>query len=174
MNGWGRNGMRTEWNIPIHEKEWNNAICRTWMHLEVILLSEVSQKETNITWYHLYKDFPVAQTVKNLLAVQETRVWSLGQEDPLEKGMAIQCSILAWRIPWTEEPGRLQSMGSQRVGHDWSDFSTQAHAGSSCPWYIVICLWRMPWCWWLKNTGDFPLYGSSRNTLAFLWGLEIW
>ena len=53
--------------------------------------------------------------VKNLPAIQETQVRSLGQEDPLEKGMAAHSSILAWRIPWTEEPGRLQSMGSQRV-----------------------------------------------------------
>ena len=51
--------------------------------------------------------------------MQETWVQSLGQEDPLEKEMATHSSILAWRIPWTEEPGGLQSMGSQRVGHDW-------------------------------------------------------
>ena len=63
--------------------------------------------------------FPVAQMVKNLPATQETQVQSLGQEDPLEKGMAVHSSILAWRIPWTEEPGRLQSVGSQRVRHDW-------------------------------------------------------
>ena len=56
--------------------------------------------------------------VKNLPAMQETQVRSLGQEDPLEKGMATHSSILAWRIPWTEKPGRLQSIGSQRVGHD--------------------------------------------------------
>ena len=56
--------------------------------------------------------------VKNLPAMQETGVQSQGQEDLLEKGMATHCSILAWGIPWTEEPGRLQSMGSQRVGHD--------------------------------------------------------
>ena len=55
--------------------------------------------------------------VKNLPAMQETQVRSLGEEDPLEKGTAIQSSILAWRIPRTEEPGGLQSMGSQRVGH---------------------------------------------------------
>ena len=60
----------------------------------------------------------VAQMIKNLPAVQDTWVRSLGQEDPLEKGMAIHSSILAWRIPWTEEPSGLQSMGSQRVGHD--------------------------------------------------------
>ena len=60
----------------------------------------------------------VAQSVRNLPAVQETRVQSLGGEDPLEKEMANHSSILAWKISWTEEPGRLQSMGSQRVGHD--------------------------------------------------------
>jgi len=56
--------------------------------------------------------------VKNLPSVQETRVHSLGQEDPLEKGMASHSSILAWRIPWAEEPGGVQSVGLQRVGHD--------------------------------------------------------
>ena len=60
----------------------------------------------------------MAQTVKNLPAMQEMQVRSLGQEDPLEKRMATLSSILAWRIPWTEKPGRLQSMGLQRVGHD--------------------------------------------------------
>ena len=56
--------------------------------------------------------------VKHLPAMRETRVLSLGQEDPLEKEMATHSSILAWKIPWTEEPGRLQSMGWQRVRHE--------------------------------------------------------
>ena len=60
----------------------------------------------------------VAQMEKSLPAVWETWVQSLGWEDPLEKEMATHSSILAWRMPWTEEPGGLQSMGSQRVGHD--------------------------------------------------------
>ena len=60
----------------------------------------------------------MAQTVKRLPAMLETRVRSLGQEDLLEKEMAIHSSTIAWEIPWTEEPGRLQSMGSQRVRHD--------------------------------------------------------
>ena len=60
----------------------------------------------------------VAQVVKNLPAMQETWVQSLGQENPLEKGMAIHSSILAWRFPWTEEPGGLLSMESQIVGHN--------------------------------------------------------
>ena len=60
----------------------------------------------------------MVQTVKNLPEVQETRVQSLHSEDPLEEAMAATSRILVWRIPWTEEPGRLQSMGSQRVRHD--------------------------------------------------------
>jgi len=60
----------------------------------------------------------MAQSVKNLPAMQETWTGSLGQEDPLEEEMATHSSILAWKIPWTGEPGRLQSIGSQRVGQD--------------------------------------------------------
>ena len=60
----------------------------------------------------------VAQRVKQLSGMQETWVQSLGQEDSLEKEMATHSSTLAWKIPWTENPGRLQSVGSQRVGHD--------------------------------------------------------
>ena len=60
----------------------------------------------------------MAQTVKNLPAMWETLVQSLGQEDSLEKGMAIHSNVLAWRTPWAEELGRLSSIGSQRFGHD--------------------------------------------------------
>ena len=70
------------------------------------------------TDYTFIRTSLVAQMVKNLPARQETWVPSLGGEDPLEKGMATHSSILAWKIPWTEEPGGPQSMGSLRVGHD--------------------------------------------------------
>ena len=70
-------------------------------------------KEYALMWISL-----VAQMIKNLPAVQETRVRSLGWEDPLEKGMATHSSILAWRIPWTEELGRLQFTGSERLRYD--------------------------------------------------------
>ena len=60
----------------------------------------------------------VAQMVKNLPAMQEAQVWSLSWEEPLEKGVTPHSSIVVWRIPWTEEPGGLQSVGSQRIGHD--------------------------------------------------------
>ena len=61
---------------------------------------------------------PMAQMVKNLPVMQKTQVQSLGQEDPQENGMATHSSIPSWRIPWTKKPGGLQSMGSQRVGHN--------------------------------------------------------
>ena len=66
----------------------------------------------------IYPFILVAQTVKRLPALQKIWVRSLGWEDPLEKEMATHSSTLAWKIPWMEEPGRLQSMGSQRVGHN--------------------------------------------------------
>ena len=73
----------------------------------------------------LVLDWNVAQTVKCLPTMWETWVQSLGREDLLEKEMATHSSILAWKIPWTEEPGRLQFMGSQRIGHDWSNLATK-------------------------------------------------
>ena len=66
----------------------------------------------------IHKASLVAQTVKSLPAMRETQVQSLGREDSLEKEMATHSSILAWKIPWTEEPGELQSRGWKRVGHD--------------------------------------------------------
>ena len=66
----------------------------------------------------------VAQMVNNLPAMQKTWIQSLGLDDPLEKGMATHSTILTWRIPWTEEPDRIQSMWLQRVGHDWTTNTT--------------------------------------------------
>ena len=83
--------------------------------------------------------YPVAQQVKNQPALQESQemqVWSLGGKNPLEEGMASHSSILAWRIPWTEESGGLQSTGLQRVGHDWSDFAYM-HAFTNL--IVTIC-----------------------------------
>ena len=70
--------------------------------------------------------------VKNPPAMQETWIRSLGWEDPLEKGVATHSSILAWRVPWTEEPGGLQRMGSQRVGHDGVTNMHTQHLGIHC------------------------------------------
>ena len=75
--------------------------------------------------------FPGGSVVKNLPAKQEMQVQSLGREDPLEKEMATHFSTLAWEIPWTERPGGLQSMGSQRVGHDLTTEHMPAHSSPS-------------------------------------------
>ena len=83
----------------------------------------------------------VAQMVKNLRAMPEIWVWSLSREDPLEKEMATHSSILAWRIPWTEEPGRLQSMGSQRVGYNWATNThkhTHTHTHTHTVWNHLL------------------------------------
>ena len=81
----------------------------------------------------------MALRLKRLPAMQETWVRSLGWEDPLEKEMAPHSSSLAWKIPWTEEPGRLQSMGSQRVRHDCSHVWAEAHLllpRGVCSWEV--------------------------------------
>ena len=80
----------------------------------------------------------MAQMVKNLPEMQETHIRFLGREDPLEKEMAIHSTILAWRIPWTEEPGGLQSMGSQRVRHDWA---TNTYIMHKVNFYLEKSLW---------------------------------
>ena len=95
---------------------------------------------------------PLAQIVENLPAMQDTWVWSLGQEKPMEKGMVTLSSILAWRIPQTEEPGGLQFMGLQRVGHDWAtSIFTFFHPHQvqlvwtflllCCPQHVASTLW---------------------------------
>ena len=93
--------------------------------------TEQTNKYTHIYVYiciHIWASL-VAQVVKNLPAMQDTWVWSLCEEDPLEKGMATYSSIVAWRIPQAEEPGWLQAMGSQRVGHGWvtDTFTSLSH-----------------------------------------------
>ena len=81
----------------------------------IVLLVEIFNKQ------QLSSATPGGSRVKNLPVMQETQVQSLGWEDPLEEKMATHSSVLAWRIPWAEEPGRLQSLGLNRVGHGWSD-----------------------------------------------------
>ena len=99
--------------------------------------------------YYTSRASLVAQTLERLPAVQETWVRSLGWEDPLEKEMATHSSILAWRIPWTEDPGRLQSMGLQRVRHDWLTSL-----------YIKVEILLSP--------------GVSKNTLTFNISFKVW
>ena len=96
-----------------HHKRWGHTRGRCELHHAFTLMLSDEFRA-------IYSISLVAQVVKDRPAMQETGVWSLGQEDPLEKEMATHSSILAWRIPWTEEPGSLQSMGLQRARHDWT------------------------------------------------------
>ena len=118
---------------------WRKIIPQTWATVEPTYLSygkyalPISLCKSKESWekrskYVFQPKFifsfgtsMVAQTVKRLPIMQETRLQSLGREDLLEKEMATHFSILEWKIPWTLEPGRLQSMGSQRIGHDWAN-----------------------------------------------------
>ena len=99
--------------------------------------------------------FLVVQMVKCLPAMHETRVRFLGWEDPLEKEMATRSSTLAWKIPWMKEPGRLQPMGSKRVGHDWAtshlihwkDWCWSWSSNTLATWWEELTHWKRPW-WW--------------------------
>ena len=103
---------------------------------------------TGMTLYPFWASL-VAQIVKNPPAMQETWVQSLGWEDLLEKRLATHSSILAWRIPWTEEPGGLQSMGLQRVGHDWVT-KFQFYPVS----FVVIEVKLIDCCLWATHDGN--------------------
>ena len=104
----------------------------------------------------------VAQRLKRPPAMRKTWVWSLGQEDPLEKEMATHSSILAWRIPWTEEPGGLQSMGLQRVRHDWAN-SLSCYGKKMKSRGIAITSWQIDGET-VETVTDFILGGSKITT----------
>ena len=105
----------------------------------------------------------VAQEVKNLPTKREIRVWSLGQEDPLEKEMATHSSILVWRISWTEEPGGLQSMRSQRDGLDWVTNTHYWQQMEFCCWPDVTHLFLTPnyFDFFIKLTQDARWFSHS-------------
>ena len=95
--------------------------------------------------------------VKTLSVMQETQVWSLGLEKALEEGMAIHSSILAWRIPWREEPGGLKSIGSQRIGHNWSNLACTL--GKAMAPHSSTLTWKIPW---MEKPSRLQSMGSRR------------
>ena len=110
--------VTTSVNIKEKTEFWEKTLCFTYHSGLFEKLEKNNQTYLQVTLFILTS--LVAQMVKRLSTMWETWVWSLGWEDPLEKEMAIHSRTIAWKIPWTEEPGRLQPMGSQRVGHDWA------------------------------------------------------
>ena len=115
MVGWHHSceGHEFEQASGVGDRQGSLTFFSLWSH-------KVSGTTEWLSWLTYARTFLVAQSVKNLPAMLETWVWSLSWEDPLEKGIATYSSILAWRIPWTEESGRLQSMGLQREECDWA------------------------------------------------------
>ena len=134
-------------------------------------------------WISFLMTCLMAQQVKNLPAMQETQktqVWSLGWEDPLEEEMATHSSILDWKIPWTEEPGGLQSKGSQRVGHIWVTKHTTILTRNrkllrpsqpQGPGYA--CHQALPCVWWCGVT-PATLLSSAHMPQTLPWGFAIY
>ena len=106
---------RGAWQAAVH------GVTKSWTQLKRLSTLAFNWIKINQLFiWHPLCSFLVAQTVKNLPAMQETWIWSLGWKDPLEKEMATHSSILAWRIQWIEKSDGLLSMGSQSTGHDWA------------------------------------------------------
>ena len=133
------------------------AQSRTW-------LKWLSSSSSSSVYVYSTSASQVAQRLKHLPAMWETWVQSLGQEDPLEKEMATHSSILAWRIPWTEEPGGLQSTGLQKVGHDWATSLSLSYSTSLDSTRLF-------------STGVLPAYIPSRVSIVLpptsTWYCEI-
>ena len=127
-------------NIKYNLKYLKIAVFIFW-HLSIEILFSIYE----FSKFHIGL-FSGGSVVKNLPAMKETQFWFLGQEDPLEMETATHSSILAWRIPWTEEPGRLQSVGSQRAGHDWV---TKTH---TCNYFKILSTW------WIFSLTLIPIW----------------
>ena len=130
------------WRSLVGYTPWGHKESDTteWLHFLSFFIKVINcnvQTYSNVlsVWLSLMERYSKtlgAQMVKHLPTMREAPVRSPGQEDPLEKEMATHSSILAWKIPWTEEPGRLQSTGSKRVGHDWA---------TSLLWFLLLLPW---------------------------------
>ena len=137
------------WEDPLEEGMATHSSILAWRvlwteesgGLQSVGLQRVGHNWSDLARMHTHS--LVAQMVKSLSSMQETWLRSLSQEDPLEKGMATHSSILSWRIPWTEKPGRLEPIGLQRVGHNWSDLaythSTEVNSSRIIPAFWGKC-----------------------------------
>ena len=132
-----------------------NESYRVTATLRSVSLTHTHTPHIHTICSHISGASLVARLVNDLPAVQEIWVWSLGWEDPLEKEMATHSSILAWKISWTEEPGGLQSMGSQRVGHDWAT-NTHTSGRQSC---------SLSFCFYL-DSNFFPRFQNQWGVIA--------
>ena len=146
------------------------------LYLETFLFLQIIWKILlTIFFFFLYNvlvAFLVGSMVKNPPSVQQIQVHSLGQEDPLDKGMATHSSILAWKIPWTEEPCRVQSMGSQRVGHDLNNSNVLVYMHKFLENHFK---YSTEYVKQISNLTEFPnLNHSSWNNLPAASYLLVW
>ena len=125
------------WEDPLEKGKATHSSILAWRIPSAESMDAKSQSS-----FYLFNCSLVAQMAKNPPAMWENWAWSLAWEDPLEEGMATHSSILAWRIPWTEEPGGLPSMGSQRVGHDWVTKHSTFKVYSWKSFGIYVHLWN--------------------------------
>ena len=142
---------------PCLENPMDRGAWWATVHGVVRVGHDLATKPSNHQW--LIRTSLVGQTVKCLPTMWETRVLSLGWEDPLEKEMAAHSCTLAWKIPWTEKPGRLQSMGSQRVGHNWAislSLSMANYVEHLFMCLLTICMYSLEI--YLLNTFHFLCY----------------
>ena len=122
---------------------WVSILCKFWDRCWGRMTIIFTMASWGLPWAPL-----VAQRIKHLAATWETQVWSLGQEDPLEKEMATHSGTLAWKIPWMEKSSRLQSMGSQSVRHNWA---------TSLSLFMASWISKFPRNW------DVPWYNNERK-----------
>ena len=157
--------MSIKYNTTVDKSLWSQNITKCYW------IGQPLGEQLQATKKLVFKLFKlpvhlVAQMENNLPAMLETLVQSLGWKDPLEKEMATHSSILAWRIPWTEDPSGLQSIGSQRVRHDWSDLAHRDLVTHS--WFLDIVV---PWYHWRIGSRSCHGYQNLRMLKWHSWSL---
>ena len=142
------------------KKDKTGPFLETQVNPETVTQRQVSHQEKS-----KYHTFPVAQMVKNLPVMQGTKAQSLHQEDPLQEGMETHSSILAWRVPWTEEPGGWQSVGWQWAGNDWATNTHKEYVWNLDKWY--------GWSYLQKRNTDTVLGKKHMDTKRKSWGGRV-
>ena len=139
---------REAWLAAVHQVSRSHTWLSNWIEHQFSLnwlLDPIIRSNGMMnyeTYFGINKTYSGGSDIKNLPAMQETLVWFLSWEDLLEKSMASYSSILAWRVPWTEEPNCQQSTESQILGHNWSDLACKAYSRH----HIIFCFWPSCLC----------------------------
>ena len=158
MAGWHHllNGHEFEWTPGVGDGQGGLACCNSWGCKESDMTewlnwTELNETDSHEIWKVVEKKLGFSGGSAVMQEMEEMQFWSLGWEDPLEKEMTIYSSILAWQIPRTEEPGELQSMGSQRVGLDWATntFTFNEHRVNTITKSLEVLLRNISHSFWI-------------------------